>query len=614
MKCSYCGNELSEQDLACPFCGKATAGEEAGGRMAEGGSVSEVPDSMGATAGFDKAASEPPKKKPVGKIAAIAVAAAAVIGIGAFAMVKMTEKDPKEVVIAAFENIYTEDQVNPMEELFGVSGFQQYATAVNQQVEMELMLDECSEETVNNLSGGGFRTEFKYDKENQKGTFDLSILFNRMNLITMNAYYGDETIMAAVPELSGKVFTLDVSEGLVERLESSPTLGPALAMSDIDVRALADFYQEYMEWIQKKIEDGTASDPYGLKDVWRRYREGSKAQENFKAALTVEKAEKGTFQMDGKDVNCKGYQVHISKDSMISFLETSADFFLQDEQLKENFLENLRMSLRMVEITSQSDVEDILDGLSVEERLEENYEEVRDAVDEAIEELASTLNDVEMLVHVDSKGRLACVEGTTSLDIDDEIVDVKFYMNLQGGSYLTQNAQIEVELTQDKENVKIEIAKKGTYDGKELTNDWEVDWYGTEEEEHYSFALSNAYSADDGAFTVEGEVVAADEKIVQVSVEGVVSELEKGSVLHMDLDEIRIDAPTAGQMLVGTDEDFYLVLSGEYDLRPLEDEIEEPSGEKMDVLAATESDWQRVAMEAYMGIMDIASQLQSVID
>lgn len=614
MKCSYCGSELNEQDQACPFCGKATAGGEAERRMAEGGSVSEVPAPMGATAGFDKASPEPPKKKPAGKIAAIAVAAAAVIGIGAFAVVKMTEKDPKEVVIAAFENIYTEDQVSPLEELFGVSGFQQYATAVNQQVEMELMLDECSEETVNNLSGGGFRTEFKYDKENQQGAFDLSILFNRMNLITMNAYYGDETIMAAVPELSGKVFTLDVSEGLVERLENSPTLGPVLASSDIDVEALADFYQEYMEWIQKKIEDGTASDPYGLKDAWRRYQEGSKAQENFKAALTVEKAEKGTFRMDGKDVNCKGYRVHISKDSMISFLETSADFFLQDEQLKENFLENLRMSLRMLEITSQSDVEYILHGLSVEEHLEENYEEVRDAVDDAIEELDSALSDVEMLVHVDSKGRLACVEGTTSLDIDDETVDVEFYVNLQGGSYLTQNAQIEVELAQDKENVKIEIAKKGTYDRTQLTNDWEVDWYGAEEDDHYSFTLSNAYSADDGGFTVEGAVTAADEKIVQIAAEGVVSELEKGSVLHMDLDEIRIDAPSAGQMLAGMDENFYLVLSGEYDLRPLEDEIEEPSGEKMDVLAATESDWQRVAMEAYMGIMDIASQLQSVID
>lgn len=96
-----------------------------------------------------------------------------------------------------------------------------------------------------------------------------------------------------------------------------------------------------------------------------------------------------------------------------------------------------------------------------------------------------------------------------------------------------------------------------------------------------------------------------------LSAMGAVSELEKGSVLHMDLDEIRIDVPESEATM--TYEDLYIIFSGEYDLRPLEDEIEEPEGEKMDVLAATESDWQRVAMEAYMGIMDIASQLQTVI-
>ena len=40
----------------------------------------------------------------------------------------------------------------------------------------------------------------------------------------------------------------------------------------------------------------------------------------------------------------------------------------------------------------------------------------------------------------------------------------------------------------------------------------------------------------------------------------------------------------------------------------------EPEGEKLDVLAATEADWQKVMMEAYMGAMDIASQVGSVME
>lgn len=616
MKCSYCGNELNEQDLTCPFCGKAVGQEEAAEGMAEGSNAAQisVPAGSYGEAGnvSGSTAPEAPKKKSAGKTAAIAIAAAAVIGIGAFAAVKLMEKDPKEVVIAAFENIYTEDQVNPMEELFGVSGFGEFTQETSQQVRTEIVLDSCSDEMVNQVAGGGIRTEVKYDMENQKGTLDLGILFNQMDLVTMNFYYGDETVMAAIPELSGKVFTLDVSDGLVERIENSPTLGPIMASSGMDMKALAEFYQEYMEWIKKKVEDGTASDPYGIREVWKRYQEGSQAQENFKAALTVEKAEKGIFLMDGKEVKCKGYQVHISKDSMIDFLDTSADFFLQDEQLKENFLENLRMSLRMIEITN-GEASEALGGLSAEERLEENYDEVRKSVEEAIDELDSVLNDVEMLVHVDSKGRLASVVGTTVLDTEDESTEVTFTMSLQGGSYLTQNAQLEVELTQDDETVAVKVLKQGTYDGKNLTGDMDIELSGDVDgkEESYGLMLSGTYSSEDGDFNLEAEVRAEEEKVFALSAMGAVSELEKGSVLHMDLDEIRIDVPESEATM--TYEDLYIIFSGEYDLRPLEDEIEEPEGEKMDVLAATESDWQRVAMEAYMGIMDIASQLQTVI-
>ena len=408
MKCSYCGNELKENDAKCSFCGQPVEGAiptEEGSQALTADMTGEKPAETEPQTGtsaeafsLPESASEllnggpiQPKKKSGAKIALIAVAAAAVIGIGAFAMVKLTEKDPKEVVIAAFENIYTEDQVNPMEEMFGLSQFQEYAAGGSQQVKTELVLESCSEETVNQLAGGGIRTEFKYDRENQKGSFDLGVLYNNMDLMKLNLYYGEQTVMAAVPELSSRVFTLDISEGLVERLKNSPTLGPVLEDSDVNLEELAEFYQEYIAWVQSKMEEGTASDPYGIKDVWKRYQEGSQAQENFKAALTVEKAEKGSFLMDGKEVSCKGYQVHVSKDSMISFLRTSADFFLQDEELKENFLENLRMSLRMIEITGGAGATEALGGLSVEEQLEENYEEVKKAVDEAIDTLEQVL-------------------------------------------------------------------------------------------------------------------------------------------------------------------------------------------------------------------------------
>ena len=41
-------------------------------------------------------------------------------------------------------------------------------------------------------------------------------------------------------------------------------------------------------------------------------------------------------------------------------------------------------------------------------------------------------------------------------------------------------------------------------------------------------------------------------------------------------------------------------------------EVAELEGEKLDVIGATEEDWQDVIMEIYMGVMDLNSQFQSI--
>ena len=216
------------------------------------------------------------------------------------------------------------------------------------------------------------------------------------------------------------------------------------------------------------------------------------------------------------------------------------------------------------------------------------------------------------MVHVDAKGRLASVEGKTALNDEGEVMDVTFSLILQGGSYLTQNAQAKVVLTEDGETVNFEMVKQGAYDKNQLTGDISFDVY-VEEEDHMGVMVSSTYYAEDGDFDVKAEVAVDHEKVLGLSATGVISELEKGSVLHMDLDELRVDVPDSNTWSMGTD-DVYVTLSGEYDLRPLSEEVTEPEGEKLDILAATEDDWQEIMMEVYMGVMDIASQLAPVMN
>ena len=114
------------------------------------------------------AAGEPEPNKKFMKILFAVIAALAVIAVAAVAYVKMNAKDPKQVVIDAFEKVYTEDQVFPSEELFGFKDFSEAALKADMESGLTLKMDSCSDPTVNQFAGSGLRLEGKSDKTNDR--------------------------------------------------------------------------------------------------------------------------------------------------------------------------------------------------------------------------------------------------------------------------------------------------------------------------------------------------------------------------------------------------------------------------------------------------------------
>lgn len=594
MKCTHCGAELMENDKLCSVCGTPAETDMAADAVT-GAAQAEV---------VEAPVPEAPKKKS--KLAVMIVAAIAVIAIAAFAAVKMTAKDPKEVVIAAFENIWPDDQVSPAEELFGLSEFAAAMSTTSSEVDMGLKVDSSSDESVNAFAGAGIRVAGKNDITNQTSSFNMGLTYNDMDVANLDVYYGDETLMLALPELISPVLTLDLSEGLEERIQNSPLLSTYLAQSGVDVDGLAAYLKELMDEAVTQADEGTM--PFDMEALMTRYREGCKAQDNFKAALAVEKGGKGTFTMNGKEVSCTGYQVTVSKDSMIAFLRTSSDFFLQDETLKHDFLMQLESSVRMSELMGGS----IYGGAmqTPEELQAQTYEELKTTVDEMITYLDSSLSDVEMTVYVDKEGRLASVDGTTSVKetpaaegTEGSSVDIAFQWNLQGGAYLTQNMNGSISLSTPEDatdSITIAFTRQGTYDKTTLTDDFSIDFSGTTLDQTANFLYSTSYSAADGSYhaAIEGSI--SGSQLFKISGTGVIDELEKGKSLHLAIDELVISA---------MDDEINVVLSGDYSLKPLEGTITAPEGETMDVLAATEADWQALFMEGLMSAFGVMQQL-----
>lgn len=559
-----------------------------------------------------------------GKMMIGVAAAVAAVGIG-IAVVPRLMEDPKKTVIAAFESVNSDNQITGAEEIFGLREFLENYGKVNCESIFRMQIDGCSQPGMEMLTGAGLEIRSKADLENWKSRAEMALNYNHMDLAELQFYYGDQVFMAAVPELVDRVFTLKINDSLGDSLKNSPTVAPYLEASGVDTEQLAELVQEMM----KKPENGTAKGQLDFPGLLDRYQKGCKAKESFQQAMMVEKAEKGSFLVDGKETVCKGYHVQISKDSLIAFLRTSSDFFLNDEELKEQYLDQLRLSVSMTELFSGAMAAEDLP--SAEEMLQQSYDEVKEQTDWMIQILEQSLQDVDMTVYVDPKGRLASLTGTTTVvEADMEAAEsepaneeagtgdssdaaeetgeavkekreaqIDFALDLHGGSYLTENMNGRLSITSEGATTDILYEKEESYDGEQLDSDHTVSVLSSDG--NITMNASGTYITESGSCQLDMELLVPEMQPIKIHGSGMVTELEKGKSIYADIDSLSVEA-----------KGITMNFSGELGYGPLSEEVLPLEGEELDVLAATEEDWGEIMMEVYGNIFGLMSQLTGI--
>lgn len=623
MKCTKCGAELQENEKICRVCGQETETVETNALKEETKGTSDMTDGLAASKQALSGSPEPEKKKS-GKMMIGVAAAVAAVGIG-IAVVPRLMEDPKKTVIAAFESVNSDNQITGAEEIFGLKEFVENYGKVNCESVFRIQIDGCSEPEMEMLSGAGLEIRSKADLENWKSRAEMALNYNHMDLAELQFYYGEQMFMAAAPELVDRVFTLKIDDSLGESLKNSPTVAPYLEASGVD----AELVQEMM----KKPENGTAKGQLDFLGLLDRYQKGCKAKESFQQAMMVEKAEKGSFLVDGKETVCKGYHVQISKDSLIAFLRTSSDFFLNDEELKKQYLDQLRLSVSMTELFSGA--MEAGDLPSAEEMLQQSYDEIKEQTDWMIQILEQSLQDVDMTVYVDPKGRLASLTGTTTVveaaesepaneeagtgdssdaaegtgegsgaNTDEAVKEkreaqIDFALDLHGGSYLTENMNGRLSITSEGATTDILYVKEESYDGEQLDSDHTVSVLSSDG--NITMNASGTYITESGSCQLDMELLVPEMQPIKIHGSGMVTELEKGKSIYADIDSLSVEA-----------EGITMNFSGELGYGPLSGEVLPLEGEELDVLAATEEDWGEIMMEVYGNIFGLMSQLAGI--
>ena len=599
MKCRKCGAEVQENEKICSVCGQEAETVETNARKEETKEMSDTADGLTASDQAPSGSPEPEKKKS-GKVMLGVAAAVAVVGIGAAAVPKLME-NPKKTVIAAFESINSENQITGAEEIFGWKEVLENYGKVDCESVFRIQIDGCSEPGMEMFEGAGLEVRSMADLENWKSRAEMSLDYKHMDLADLQFYYGDQMFMAAVPQLVDRVFTLKIDDSLGESLKNSPMAAPYLEESGVDIDQLAELTKEMME----KPENGKAKGQLDFPGLFDRYRKGCKAKESFQQAMMVEKAEKANFLIDGKETSCKGYHVQINKDSLIAFLRTSSDFFLNDEEMKKQYLDQLRLSISMAALFSGSMENGALS--SAEEMVQQNYDEIKEQADWMIQILEQSLQDIDMMVYVDPKGRLAGLTGTTTVvEADMDTVEerreaqIEFALELQGGNYLTENMNGRLSITSDGATMDILYEKAESYDKERLDSSCKVTVLSPDDE-NITMNASGTYIAESGDCQLSFELLVPEMQPIVIHGAGVGTELEKGKSIYADIDAMSIEA-----------EGVTMNFSGELGYGPLSGEVLPLEGEDLDVLAATEEDWGEIVMEAYGNIFGLMAQLAGV--
>lgn len=526
-------------------------------------------------------------------IPAGAAAAVAVIGGG---VMLSHQADPKDTVIDAFKSITAEGQLNPSEEIFGTKELEKLLQKGSAQTGMELSMTGISDESLNQMSGAGIGLDVKRDVDSGRQLLNLSLQYGGGELADAQLYMDDTQIMAAIPALSSRMFTLDYVNDLEGQLINSPYAAQKLEEQGIDIEGLANYLGQYKEALSDE------EPMMDLKALWNRYKEGSKAIDDLKTAMTVTKNDKKEFTIDGQSENCRGYHVTLPKDALIRFAKTTREFFLNDETLKQDVVRYLELAGDASSIYAADG-----DGESVdpEEQQKELWAQAEAVLDNLVEGMENTIGDVTMDVYVRKDGKMAGFSYETDATVEEE--NVRFYGDVSfGGGYnmlSNVNGALNIE-DSDGQIITVSLDKTGAYEaGKSWSGQVIATLQG--DEEKYQFILDGDYQIADGSYEVKLDLQSNGASQASLTANGAVSELSKGESVHIDMDSLRLETT----LLNGSSS--YVEFAGSYYVNPLEDEIAQPDGVPFDVLASSEEDYNQVTTEITGNLFAILLKVMS---
>jgi hypothetical protein len=470
------------------------------------------------------------KSKVAGRGIGIAVAAILLCIILAVTVVKADLfQNKNDLMNKAFTNLFTADKNSTMNSIFDFEKFAKDAMKSGVISGGKLKLE--SFETMAPIEGATISYDSAVDYKNHKLNFALGAAMGDKELLNADIYMEKENFAVKIPQILDQVFVLGLSGNLKENMNKS-VLKDYLSESEING------FADYIETYSNTIDIAQPSQIQYVKSL-------NEAKNTLFDKMVIKKIDSKNFDINNKSKKLKGYEVTVSKDALIPFIEQTGKSTL-------DYLNKLYS-------TTPGDENSVAD-------MKATYQE---GLDQLISMSKENLQDVEMTVYL-YKDEIAYLKATTT--VNGHNIDLELQFN--GGKSIKDNMTGKLTVDMGEADVLINLNRKTTETDTDYTSTWEGSVNGVKA------TLESKYNKSSKDFNINFSTL----NETGMNIAGTLKDVESGKSCTVNINELSI---TSSGYNVAT-------LSGNFYWNILSDSVNMPSGDKIDLLTISKTDFEGV--------------------
>lgn len=424
---------------------------------------------------------------------------------------------------------------------------------------LELTLNSTNQQQLRKYNGYGLSISLLSDDNKKKLMFDAVAKHNDKEIVDTEFYTDNKKLMLAMPKLYSGWFTCD-ADNIQAQYNSSyfAKSKKELPSKEFSIKLFGDDNgKEYSdsELVRVVINDYIRDNQDKLKKIGKDIKVSK-----LKDTKTIEAS--------GQKEECTGYYVVIPGKDAKEFIDSICDYMLEDKQLQKT-------------ITKYANYAYLIDNKnynSSESMVDDIYSKMHDSVNKIKDEFSC--DDINAAIYVDPKGRAVSIETNTYINLKEKRRAFKSVLDFRGYQNVANKVNMSVELEGDKENLNMKFNSNSTKDNDTFNDEADFTIRGNSAD-ILNYKRKYQYNTKTGEFNASDRLGTKGKEISGV-IKGNGKYDANSKTLKLDLSNIDLKSSLGTPINIS--------LSGSYSLSPMDSEIKEPSGEKVEIFKATKDE------------------------